>query len=251
MSNDLLYTANTKQDSQLYLLFAIKETIEEFDPKVLASLEQKNQIAAENYLTELCFRLLDIPEEDHLFTFRIYFTSLITEIIRRFTLRGRLQSQHLSNGWAVIATVENWETVAEYLSSIPWFVDKAIKYVIAETAIVEFTPTMGRILNLINDNLEGNHLSLRWISAELKISPSHLCNIFKTDMDETLSSFINRRKIQEAAYDIKHTSLTLSEIAIKYGYGSQSYFIKTFRKYMDTTPLKYKRNHFEELKETK
>ncbi|WP_027964983.1 helix-turn-helix transcriptional regulator [Halalkalibacillus halophilus] len=244
--NDLLFTKYTDQDSQLLLMLEKKEALEEYDPMILACLEQKNQVIAENYLTELCFRLLDIPEEDHLFTFRIYFTGLISEVIRRFTLKGRLQAQHLTNSSAIISTIESWTTIAEFLSSIPWFVRKVIEYIMGELSLVDYSPITGKILNLINENLEGNHLSLRWLSLTLGISPSHLCNNFKADMDETLSTFINRRKIQESCFDIKHTDMTLKEIADKFGYGSQSYYIHTFKKFMDITPLKYKRNYYVE-----
>ncbi|NIK13178.1 helix-turn-helix transcriptional regulator [Alkalibacillus almallahensis] len=241
---DLMSLDTVNQDSQLFQLLALKEAIEEFDPKVIACLEKKDQIASEHELTELCFQLLEIPEEDHLLIFRIYFTSLITEIIRRFTLRGRLQTAHLGNGLAIIAIVENWETVAEFMSLIPWFIDKVIHDIIGCVALIEYTPTMGRILNLINENIEGSHLTLKWISEALEVSTSHLCNIFKTEMDETIGSYVNRRKIQEAAFDIKESQLTLTEIGEKYGFGSQSYFIRTFKRYMNTTPLKYKKQYF-------
>ena len=54
---------------------------------------------------------------------------------------------------------------------------------------------------------------------------------------------MNKLKIEEAASLLLYTEYTDTEISALLGFSSQSYFIKVFRKFIGTTPKKYKKQY--------
>lgn len=85
-------------------------------------------------------------------------------------------------------------------------------------------------------------LSLELLAGQLNINPSYLSNKFKAETGETLISFIQRQKIEEAKHLIVYSDLSISEIYAVLNFYDQSYFIKVFKKMTGLTPMHYKNN---------
>lgn len=77
----------------------------------------------------------------------------------------------------------------------------------------------------------------------LKISPEYLSRAFKAETGMTFTDYVNRKKIEEAAGLLQYSKYTDLEISNLFGFSSQSYFIKIFRKYMGMTPSRYKKKY--------
>lgn len=77
----------------------------------------------------------------------------------------------------------------------------------------------------------------------LKISPSYLSRLFKKEIGVSFSEYVNKLKIEEAASLLLYTKYSDTEISNLLAFSSQSYFIKVFKKYMGTTPKKYKKQY--------
>lgn len=80
------------------------------------------------------------------------------------------------------------------------------------------------------------------IADHCMMSLSSLQHRFKEETGESLSERILSMKMEKACYFLKNTSISCGEIAYKMGYGSQSYFIRQFKKANKVTPLQYRAN---------
>ncbi|MCL2412225.1 MAG: helix-turn-helix domain-containing protein [Treponema sp.] len=83
-------------------------------------------------------------------------------------------------------------------------------------------------------------LSLKEIAAASGLSAPYFSTIFKEEMGENLSSYLNRLRIEKAATMLVTTDLPISEISSACGFEDQSWFSKIFKNNTGLTPGKYR-----------
>lgn len=71
-------------------------------------------------------------------------------------------------------------------------------------------------------------LSVQNLANKFYITPNYLSSLFKKETGSNLIAYLNRRRIEEAAYLIKNTDMTIKEIGENVGYNSSRYFTKLF-----------------------
>ncbi len=93
----------------------------------------------------------------------------------------------------------------------------------------------------MDENLDGD-LSLEKIARLAYYSPYHLHRLFKAVTNETLNVYVTRKRIERAALLlIHHQEMSLSEIADKFGFKSDSVFSRTFKKIYGQSPLAFRK----------
>lgn len=83
--------------------------------------------------------------------------------------------------------------------------------------------------------------SLDEICNRFYISKSYLCRIFKEVTGITVQDYINIHSIKKAQQLLEQTDTDIAEISESLGYNSVTYFGRVFKKYTETTPLKYRK----------
>jgi len=99
------------------------------------------------------------------------------------------------------------------------------------------------VLNYINQNYNKN-LSLDELSRQVDMSKFYLCRLFKESLRMSPVEYINKVRVDKAMELLINTDMSVSEIAFECGFDNISYFIKVFKKYMHTTPLKFRKQNF-------
>ena len=105
----------------------------------------------------------------------------------------------------------------------------------------QFSPLIRKCRLYIREHLYES-LLVGNIALELNISKSHLSHLYKQETGETVSDFIRHEKIEVAKLLLQYSSNSLTEIGLKLGFCSQSYFTITFRKETKLTPRQYREN---------
>ncbi|MCL2764951.1 MAG: helix-turn-helix domain-containing protein [Treponema sp.] len=83
-------------------------------------------------------------------------------------------------------------------------------------------------------------ISLKEISAVAGLSPPYFSTIFKEEMGENLSKYLNRLRVEKASRLLLETEMSLSEIASCCCFEDQSWFSKIFKAYTGISPGKYR-----------
>jgi AraC-like DNA-binding protein/ligand-binding sensor protein len=83
-------------------------------------------------------------------------------------------------------------------------------------------------------------ISLREIAGASGLSAPYFSTIFKEEMGENLSNYLNRLRVEKAATMLIETELTLNEIAGACGFEDQSWFSKIFKSFTGLSPGKYR-----------
>lgn len=89
-----------------------------------------------------------------------------------------------------------------------------------------------------------NQISLEELSEAVDISPKYFCVIFKAMTGMTSFEYLNAYRIEKAAKALISTDMCITDIAYSCGFNDLSYFIKTFKKYKNTTPKMFRNSHY-------
>lgn len=96
------------------------------------------------------------------------------------------------------------------------------------------------VMAIINEKYGSSGLCLDEIALSLNISTRQLSRIFKNGTGRTIPEQISEVRLAKAADLIEHSSLNVSEVALKVGIESETYFYSVFKKKYGTTPKEYK-----------
>jgi len=83
-------------------------------------------------------------------------------------------------------------------------------------------------------------LSLKEIAAASGLSAPYFSTVFKDEMGENLSNYLNRLRVEKAAAMLITTNEPIGEIAVNCGFEDQSWFSKIFKNNTGFTPGKYR-----------
>ncbi|MDD4031705.1 MAG: AraC family transcriptional regulator [Bacteroidales bacterium] len=104
----------------------------------------------------------------------------------------------------------------------------------------EYIARINRVMDYIEHHLE-EPVNLRDIANIACFSPFHFHRIFTSMTGETLNAFIQRIRIEKAAWMLQSDeNLSIGDIAARCGFGSISVFSRTFRKYFGMTAKEFR-----------
>jgi AraC-like DNA-binding protein/ligand-binding sensor protein len=83
-------------------------------------------------------------------------------------------------------------------------------------------------------------IGLKEIANAAGLSASYFSSIFKEEMGENLSNYLNRLRVEKAAAMLISTNMSISGIASACGFEDQSWFSKIFKNNTGFTPGKYR-----------
>ena len=83
-------------------------------------------------------------------------------------------------------------------------------------------------------------LSLDEIARNAFLSKAYLSSIFKEEIGESLTNYINRVRIEKSKVLLLDKEVSLIDIANLCGFEDQSYFTRVFKKMVGISPKKYR-----------
>ena len=95
------------------------------------------------------------------------------------------------------------------------------------------------IINYFKENID-KKISLEELCDKVNYSRSFLCKTFKEQTGETLFSYFNRLKIDEAKRLLKKTEFTVTQISELLGFSEVKYFGASFKKFVGKSPTEYR-----------
>lgn len=99
-----------------------------------------------------------------------------------------------------------------------------------------------RALSVIGRNLYAR-LELRFLAAEVCMSPDHFIRVFRREVGDTPMSYIMRRKLEQAQLLLATTDHSVGRIAAMLAFEDASYFCRLFRQRIGISPQQYRMGH--------
>lgn len=106
----------------------------------------------------------------------------------------------------------------------------------------EYPPHIIDAIGYIHGRL-AEKITLRDVAGHVGLHPAYLSKKFRQETGETLTDYINRRKVEESVWFVRNTTHSIAEIAAMYGFSSQGYYITVFGKCLGITPGEMRTGH--------
>jgi AraC-like DNA-binding protein len=85
-------------------------------------------------------------------------------------------------------------------------------------------------------------LQVQHFGERLNLHPNYLNSVIKSKTGKTINEWIVIRTLSAAELLLKNTSLSVKEIAYKFGYSEPTHFNRFFKKHQNTTPIAYRKS---------
>jgi AraC family transcriptional regulator len=107
----------------------------------------------------------------------------------------------------------------------------------------EYTLRINRVQDYIEEHLE-EEFSLPGLAQVAHFSPYHFHRIFGSLTGETLFEYIQRVRLEKAAYFlIANPNKTVTQVALSCGFSNQASFAKAFKKYWEVSATQFRQEH--------
>jgi AraC family transcriptional regulator len=147
--------------------------------------------------------------------------STICQEVREGCISGRLYAESISLALLVYLA-------GKYAA--PW---------LADNCTVKLSSTQQRsIVDYIRASLTGN-ISVTELAGLVQMSPAHFSRVFKASFGVTPYRYVMRERVEGAKAMLASAELSGSQVAIAFGFASQSHFVKVFRQFTGVTPKQY------------
>jgi YesN/AraC family two-component response regulator len=85
-------------------------------------------------------------------------------------------------------------------------------------------------------------ISLKEIADASGLSAPYFSTVFKNEMGENLSNYLNRLRVEKALMMLGETDCPINKISADCGFEDQSWFSKVFKSYTGISPYEYRKN---------
>jgi len=137
-----------------------------------------------------------------------------------------------------LKAVQEAKTVEELTDILHIIIDR-VSGAISSFKGIPHAAALRKAENFILENYT-KKISLKEISNIAGLSPPYFSTIFKEEMGENLSKYLNRLRVEKASRLLLETDMSLSEIAACCCFEDQSWFSKIFKAYTGISPGKYR-----------
>lgn len=103
----------------------------------------------------------------------------------------------------------------------------------------DYSPLVQKVMARVDFDLTAD-LSLKANAEALSVNASYLSSLFKKETGTTLTDYVNRKRVEHAAFLLSSTDLSVSAVGLRCGIQDDNYFTKIFKKYFEKTPKQYR-----------
>lgn len=96
------------------------------------------------------------------------------------------------------------------------------------------------LLDYINRHCREN-LTLEHLAKIANVSPHYLYEFMQRSIGQGVMEYLHHCRIEHVRQALEHSDMSVSEIAVEYGFYDASHLVRVFKKYTGVTPGKYRK----------
>ena len=112
--------------------------------------------------------------------------------------------------------------------------------------VTEHKSTSNHTISMIKEYIDEHfhqNLTLEDLADLAHFSPSYLSRLFHNTTGLTLKTYITLKRLENAEYLLKNSSLNIHEIAFNCGFPNVSHFNRVFKAHTNLSPMEYRRHY--------
>jgi AraC-like DNA-binding protein/ligand-binding sensor protein len=204
---------------------------------LLSSIRRGDTEAARKALDEL-LALLFFSNPDNFKFLQYRAIELVALISRAAVTSGNTEDILMEINNRYLIHIQEARTIEELIDILYLVVD-SMNEQISPFKGARHASSLRRAERYIQENYT-RKVSLQEVADASGLSAPYFSTIFKEEMGENLSGYLNRLRVDRAGDMLIETNLSLSEIAVSCGFEDQSWFSKIFKNYTGMSPGKYR-----------
>jgi AraC-like DNA-binding protein/ligand-binding sensor protein len=204
---------------------------------LLAALRRGDNGTGKKILNELLAILL-FSNPDHFRSIQFRAIELVVLLSRADINPGYTEKSVLETNNYYLKQIQESQTIEELIDVLHITVDRMAGQIFSFQGI-RHASALRKAERYIWENYT-RKISLQEIAEASGLSAPYFSTIFKDEMGENLSSYLNRLRVEKASRMLLETDQTLSEIAGACGFEDQSWFSKIFKSYTGMSPGRYR-----------
>lgn len=115
-------------------------------------------------------------------------------------------------------------------------------YKIMDVCVSHIPPSsIKSIKDTIDCNCFSQFFGIEELCRDANISHAHLLRLFKREYGVTLIGYVTEKRISHACELLETTDLSVADVAFSCGFSDEMHFMKTFKKKIGVTALKYRK----------
>ncbi len=167
------------------------------------------------------------------------YSIIINTLLRKAAERGGVHPVYLDSASSSFARKIELQNTAPAIESLIKEMFQSYCQMVQKHRTKDYSMPVQRTIVQIETALSED-LTLTKLAASQNLSPGYLSALFHKETGQTLSSFINQRRVEAASYLLTHTNLQVQTIAQHCGMVDVHYFSKVFKKVTGMTPKIYR-----------
>lgn len=96
------------------------------------------------------------------------------------------------------------------------------------------------VLTYIRENYK-DKIYIQDLARQVNMNAQYFCRFFKRSIGRSPMEYINEYRLKQSLRLLKETDLPVTEVCLECGYNNLGNFLRSFKKYAGTTPLRYRR----------
>ena len=106
---------------------------------------------------------------------------------------------------------------------------------------MDYFTVLSSIILYVEARLEDSRLDYTGLERAIGFSLPHIRDVFASHIGVSLSRYVLRRKIANAAFALIHSSRRITDIGAQYGFASPDTFSRAFKRVTGLTPQEFRR----------
>lgn len=160
-------------------------------------------------------------------------------LLRKAAQEGGVHPYYLDRISSEYALKIEQITSAEYVQDFMSDMFRSYCRLVRKHTMKNYSPPVQKAIITIDSDLTAN-LSLNALAAAQNLSPSYLSALFSQETGQTLTEYVNRKRIKLAMRLLATIKLQIQTIAQHCGILDVHYFSKVFKKAVGMTPKQYR-----------
>lgn len=230
-------TALTAKQDEMFNMDAIDQRYT-YENKLMEAVSQGNTHKAEMMMRNFSSLSFEDRVTDKLRNIKNY--CIVTNtLLRKAAQNGGVHPIYLDSVSSDFARkIENLRSVSAALEFMPYIV-KTYCRLVKKHSFSKYSGLVQKVIIRIESDLTAD-LSLSALSAMYNVTPAYLSGVFKKETGQSLTDYVNKKRIETAKHLLKNTNLQIQTIAQHCGILDLHYFSRMFKKYAGQTPTQYR-----------
>lgn len=206
--------------------------------KMIQAVSQGMTHQAEQILLKSSAIMLEMRVSDPVRNIKNY-SIIVNTLLRKAAEQGGVHPLYIDGVSSDFAKrIERIRSVEEGVNMHHEMIDKYCALV-KKHSMKNYSPLVQKVITLVDFDITSD-LSLSRQAEMLNVNASYLSKLFKKETGITLTEYVAKKRIEQAAFLLTSTNLQIQTVAQNCGIYDVNYFTKLFKKHTGKTPKEYR-----------